>query len=204
MADQLPGPLRRGGEGCAQQGTEAAALACSGLDHSQNAVGSEQAGAFCLLEKVASKSMHHASLAVALPEMRLAFEKTRGQRFDRNDGVADGANAANSSRAEQRVENLGKNVSVFVGIEVSDLHSGRLNLSDLRNHFGDQLITIEASEPGARGEGGEAGVELLRLGRANRPQGVDGMVGRYRGPVDQHHVAADRKARGRTGQWDGG
>ena len=153
MADQFPGSLRQAGERLAQQGTIAGTLGQAGLDHSNHAVGRKQSGAPDPLQGWPGEGVQHAHLAVSLPEISLAFEEPRGQRFYGNERIADGANAANPRGSQQGHQNLRKDVGVFMGIEVSHLKTGGLNFSYLRSDFCDQLVAIEASQHGARGEG---------------------------------------------------
>ena len=130
--------------------------------------------------------------------LRLAFEQPRWHRFYRNERIADGAHAANPRGSQQRHQNLGKDVGVFVRIEVSDLETGGLNLPYLRSDFRDQLIAIEASQHGARGEGRKAGVELARLCRANRQQRIHRVRWRHRRSVHQYDVASHGEIRRRA------
>jgi len=66
-----------------------------------------------------------------------------------------------------------EDVSVFVRIEVRHPETGGLNLPDLRDHLGNQLIAVEAAQHGARGKGRKAGIEMVcsaeRIARRYRP-----------------------------------
>src|ERR1039457_6378849 len=151
MADELPGSFGKTREDLVEQRVGIAER--TSLDHADHAVRSEHSGALGAIAELARESMEHSHLPIALPELRLSFELPRGQSFDRNDRIADGADSTNPRGSQQDGQNFRKNVRMFMSIEVSDFNSGGLNLSDLRRDFFNQLIAIEASEHGAGGEG---------------------------------------------------
>src|SRR5580698_2972702 len=166
MADPLPGSLGQAFDGLAEQGmiarnaartagrTVDGTVARSSFDYADRTVGREQAGTFGAITKMTGEGVQHADLAVALPEVALAFELPRGHGFHGNERIADGAHAANPRSSQQCRQNLGEDVGVFVGIEVSHVHTSGLKLPDLCGNFSDQLVAIEASQGGARGESG--------------------------------------------------
>ena len=194
MANEFPGSVRQASQRLAEKGIIAVVVIANqrtGLNHSYHTVGRKQSSALGPLPKLAGESMQHADLAIAFPELRLAFEQARGQRFDRNNRIADGAHAANPRRAQQRSEDLRKDVGVLVGIEVRHLETGGLNLPDLRRDFLHQLVAIKASKHGARGESRKPGIKLFRFGRAHRDQRIQRRRLRHGSSIDQHNVATD-------------
>src|ERR1019366_7884355 len=137
-----------------------------------HAVGCEQSSALGPLVEWPRQGVQHAHLAITLPEVWLAFELASGHRLQRNKRIAYRANAANPRGSQQGRKNLGKDVRMFVRIQVSHLEPGGLNLPYLRSDSRNQLIGIEPAQHGARGKGRKAGVELSRLRRANRQQRI--------------------------------
>ncbi len=86
---------------------------------------------------------------------------------------------------------------------VSNAETGGLNFPYLRGNFRDQLIGIEASQHGARGERGKTGIELVRLCRANRQQRIHCVRRRHGRSVHQYNVASHGEIRRRAGRIDG-
>src|SRR5260370_3365570 len=157
MTDYLPCSLRQVGERLAQQGTVSGTvvrtIGQAGLDHSHRAVGRKQSSALRPLEELSGEGGQHAHLAITLPEIWLIPKLPRGHRCARNERVADRSTAANARSPQQRRENLGKDMGVFVRVEVSNLEAGGLNFPYLCGDFRDQWIGIEASQHGASVQG---------------------------------------------------
>jgi hypothetical protein len=105
-----------------------------------------------------------------------------------------GTNGLRMARSSQQCrQNLGEDVGVFVGIEVSHVHTSGLKLPDLCGNFSDQLVAIEASQGGARGESGETGVKLFRVRRANGQQRIQRSGRGHGGSVHQYDMASNGK-----------
>ena len=130
MADKLPGSLRQAGKRLTEQGTVAELVAGTvnrpRLNHSDHAIGGEQSRAFQRLPESARETIQQAHLAIAFPELAPALELCRSQHFHRNEWIANGAYSADPRGAQQRGQNLGKDVRVFVGVKVSDLEGRRI------------------------------------------------------------------------------
>ena len=94
-------------------------------------------------------------------------------------------------RAQQRPQNLREQVRVFVGVDVRNGDSRRLNFANLCGGFGGNFVGIDAAGDGARREGEHAIAkvcrQLVREGSCLRAKN--------RLAVDQHHMAADAQLR---------
>ena len=200
MTDEFPCSLRQASQRLPEKGSVVVVVIANqraSLNHSQHTIGRKQSGALGPLQELSRKSMQHPDLAITLPELRLAFEQARRQRFDRNNRIADGPHAANPCGAEQRSENFRKDVGVLVGIEVRYPQTGRLNLPDLRRDFFHQLVAIEASKHGARSKRRKAGVKLFRFGGAHCHQCVQRPRLCHRRSIHENNMASHGKIRRR-------
>ncbi len=68
-------------------------------------------------------------------------------------------------RAQQRPQNLGKQVGVFVSVDVRNRDSGRLNLANLRGGFGNNFFGVDAAGDRARRESHHAIAKVCALVR---------------------------------------
>src|SRR5207249_9612393 len=122
-----------------------------------------ESGALHSVVELGGEAAQHPHLAVALPQSGASRNLARTQRPRRNERVPNGGHAADPCRFNQRAENLREDVRVLVGIEMGDLYTGRLNLSNLRNDLTHQLIWIETSKHGPRGHGRDPGIKSTWL-----------------------------------------
>src|SRR5579864_665501 len=172
MADKFPGTLRD----AAGNGLEQGFVESSGNHDAERPVRRDETFPIYGFAKLPGKAAQDAEFGIASPESRAGQKPRRSQRQTRSEGVAESANPAGSGCAEQRPQNLGKQMGVFVSVDVRNGDSSRLNLANLCGGFGGDFLGIDAASDRARrkseqpmAKAGVAGKRGKLLRAKNRP-----------------------------------
>ena len=118
---------------------------------------------------------------------------SQGQAWSKR--IAHRANSAIRRRAQQRTQNLGEQVRVFVGVEVRYGDARGLNLANLRGGFGGNFVGVHAAGDGTCGECQHAVAKV----RGSRERGkLRGSKNRL--AIGEHDMATDAQFRDRSCQ----
>ena len=132
MTDEFPGAVGDRTD----DGAEEFEVERSGADHAKAAVGCDHAGLGDLAPKGAVVAAENFGFGVTSPEVRAAQQVRKGEWLRWDERIADGANVAGASRADDGGTDRRQHVDVLVGVDVGDRDTGILKLANLGGDFG--------------------------------------------------------------------
>src|SRR5580700_3137542 len=162
----------------------------AGNYNAQRAVGGREAFSIHGLAELACEATQDANLDVACPQARSRQKMTRSQGQARSKGIAYSAHPAICCRTQQGTQNPGKQVGVFVTVDMRDGDARGLNLSNLGGgFFGDFTCGHAASNR----TGGEREHAIAKVPGAGERKKL--VWAKDRLAVGEHKMAADAEFR---------
>src|SRR5450631_4244332 len=164
MTDEFPGAFRN----VAGDRVEQSLVECSSDYNAEGAVGGREPFPVYGLAKLSREAIQDADLYVASPKAGPRQQVAGSQWQARTKRIAQGWHPAGRRRAEQRAENLGEQVGVFVSVDVRNGNAGGLKLANLRCRFRGDLVGVHAAGNSTRGECHHAIAEVRSGGEGGK------------------------------------